>query len=66
MSEIKLIIEGMNCKHCVGRVQKAIDNLDGVNSSNVEMGSAIVNIDESKLSTGVLVKAINDAGYKIK
>ncbi|MEJ2323377.1 MAG: cation transporter, partial [Nitrospirota bacterium] len=29
------MIEGMSCMHCVGRVKKFIDELDGVTESDV-------------------------------
>jgi copper chaperone CopZ len=46
-------------------VKKAIENIKGVNSSEVSIGSAKVVYDESKIDKGAIEKAIRDAGYKI-
>jgi copper chaperone len=66
MAEATVIIEGMSCMHCVGRVKKAIDNLAGITGSNVEVGKAVVSFDESKVSQTDIEAAITKAGYKIK
>jgi len=65
MAEVTLQIEGMSCQHCVAAVKKAVDAIDGVSSSNVEVGSAIVNFDESKTKGNAISGAIQTAGYKV-
>ncbi len=65
MSEITINISGMSCQHCVMRVKKAIDELKGVNSSEVAVGKAKVNTDETILSREDVEKAIKEAGYNI-
>ncbi len=65
MSEVIIKIDGMSCQHCVMRVKKAIDAVDGVASSVVEIGSADVTFDESQTSEDDIKSAINAAGYKI-
>ncbi len=65
MAEETIKIEGMSCQHCVMRVKKAIDGVEGVNSSDVSVGSATVSFDESKTSREAIVKAIEGAGYKV-
>jgi copper chaperone len=65
MAEVTLKIEGMSCQHCVMSVKKAVDSLDGVSSSDVEVGSARVVYDESRLSEEAIREAINRAGYKV-
>jgi copper chaperone CopZ len=70
MTEVTLSIDGMSCMHCVGRVLKAIDAVDGVKSSVVDIGKAVVNFDESKTSseaiTEAITRAVAAAGYKVK
>ncbi len=63
MAEITLEIEGMSCQHCVMRVKKAIDGIDGVSSSDVSTGSARVVYDDSKTDRAAIEKAVQDAGY---
>ena len=65
MSEITLKIEGMSCQHCVMAVKKAVDSINGVNSSDVEVGSAKVTYDESSANREAITAAIQGAGYKI-
>ncbi len=65
MSEIALKIEGMSCGHCVMSVKKAIDGVDGVNNSDVEVGSAKVTYDESKTDSDAIAGAVTNAGYKV-
>jgi len=66
MAEATIMIDGMSCMHCAGRVKKALDGLSGVTSSIVEVGKAVVNFEESKVSKADIEAAITKAGYKIK
>lgn len=60
-----LKIEGMSCGHCTGRVEKALNELDGV--------SAVVSLDEKSatvslakdVSDETLIKTVTDAGYEV-
>lgn len=65
MTEITIKIDGMNCQHCVMRVKKAIDALSGVSQSEVQVGSATVQFDESKAKKEDIIAAIEKAGYKV-
>ncbi len=64
--EKTLKIEGMMCMHCSGRVQKALEAVDGVENAAVshESGSAVVTLNKA-VSDDVLKKAVTDAGYKV-
>jgi copper chaperone len=65
MAETNLKIDGMSCQHCVMAVKKALDELDGVTSAEVEVGSANVSYDESKTTKEAVENAVINAGYKI-
>ena len=65
MAQVKIQIDGMSCMHCAGRVQKALDELDGVSVAKVEVGSAEVTFDESKLTRAQIDAAITASGYKV-
>ncbi|MBF0459325.1 MAG: cation transporter [Nitrospirae bacterium] len=65
MSEIKLTIDGMSCQHCVSRVKKAIDAVEGVEKSAVEVGSAVVKINDAKTTQKAVEEAVIASGYKI-
>ena len=49
MAETVMKIEGMSCQHCVMRVRKAVSELPGVSRSEVSVGTARVEYDESKI-----------------
>ena len=66
MSEIKFNIGGMSCGHCVGRVKKAIDAIDGVEASTVDVGSASVTINDAKTSQKAVEQAVTGVGYKVQ
>ena len=64
--EKTLKIQGMMCMHCSGRVQKALEAIDGVESAQVshESGTAVVKMNKA-VADDVLKKAVTDAGYEV-
>lgn len=66
MKEIKLKIEGMHCAGCSNRLEKILNNVDGVESAKVslEEKSADIkyNVEEVELNT--ILQEIEDAGFK--
>jgi copper chaperone len=65
MQTRELIIEGMNCGHCVMAVKKELSKLRDIIVEDVQIGKARVQFDDSKVSREALEKAINDAGYRL-
>ena len=66
MNEIKLKVEGMTCGHCQMSVKKALENIKGVKSAEVDLEkkSAEVNYKSEKVTVESLIQAVVDAGYK--
>lgn len=62
----KLIIEGMSCGHCVGRVEKALNETDGIVSATVDLSSksAIVELEKA-IEDQQLIDIIDEAGYDV-
>ncbi len=58
-------IEGMTCHHCVMAVQRELGKLDGVKVNDVQIGSAKIEYDESKVNENAIAEAIEEAGYKL-
>lgn len=65
MKNIELKIEGMHCEGCSNRLEKVLNNLEGVSTAsvsledkkaNIEFNEDIINIDNIK-------EAIEDAGF---
>lgn len=59
-------IEGMMCAHCTGRVQKALEAVEGVSTvaMNLEEKTALVSL-EAEVSDEVLSAAVTEAGYEV-
>ena len=65
MAETTLKIAGMSCQHCVMRVKKAVEELGGVSKSEVNVGSAHVVYDDSKVKKEDIEAAVRKAGYTV-
>lgn len=60
-----LKIEGMMCGHCTGRVEQALNAMDGVSATvSLEGKSAEVTLTKD-VSDEALVKTVTDAGYEV-
>ncbi|WP_276307908.1 heavy metal translocating P-type ATPase [Paramylibacter kogurei] len=62
---IELQITGMSCASCVGRVEKALQNTNGVSSAAVNLvtESANVTFDETLTNNATLAKIVTVLGY---
>jgi Cu+-exporting ATPase len=65
-SQVSMPVEGMTCASCVGRVERALAALPGVEAANVNLatGRATVRLAEPA-DPAALVQAIDDAGYGV-
>lgn len=61
-----MIIEGMMCAHCTGRVQKALEEIEGVESvaMSLEEKSAHIVLD-GQVADETLKAAVAEAGYEV-
>lgn len=61
-----MIIEGMMCAHCTGRVQKALEAVEGVESvvMSLEEKSAVLTLS-SQVEDEALKAAVAEAGYEV-
>ena len=66
MKEEKLNIEGMHCTGCSTRLEKVLNNVDGVKGAKVslEEKKADIKYDETQVSEKELIEAVEDAGFK--
>lgn len=61
----KLVIDGMMCSHCTGRVQEALNGLEGVTAQvSLEDKSATVTLSKD-IDEETLIKTVTDAGYQV-
>ena len=60
-----MTIEGMSCLHCSGRVEKALNALDGVQAVvDLDKKTARITL-EREVSEELLKNAVTDAGYEV-
>lgn len=66
MKEIKLKIEGMHCAGCSNRLEKILNNVDGVEIAKVslEEKSANIKYNEEEVELKTILQEIEDAGFK--
>ena len=66
MKETNLKIEGMHCAGCSTRLEKILNNLDGVEIAKVslEEKKATIKYDETKINIESIKETIEDAGFK--
>ena len=66
MENTNLKIEGMHCDGCAKRLEKVLNNIEGVKTAKVifEEKCARVEYTEEKVSVEELKEAIVDAGFE--
>jgi len=59
-------IEGMTCASCVQAIEKSVGKVDGVQEVTVNLATEKMNVsyDEDAVTTGNIIQAVQDAGYK--
>jgi copper chaperone len=67
MTDKTFNVEGMSCAHCKAAVEEELNGLSGVERSNAdfERGTVEVRYDESRVTTGDIRNAVQDAGYPL-
>ncbi|HYD54652.1 MAG TPA: heavy-metal-associated domain-containing protein [Gemmatimonadaceae bacterium] len=65
MTKLTVEIGGMSCGHCVAAVSRSLKGIDGVEVEQVQVGSAVLQYDESAVSAARITQAIEDEGYPV-
>lgn len=68
METLTLGVDGMHCAGCVGKLEKALKAVSGVQSASVSLGarSATVTHDPALVGADSLARAIDGAGYVVR
>ena len=61
----ELIIEGAGCASCVGKIEIALNNINGVDSAEMNFALRTVSIT-GEVGADVLIKAIETIGYNAR
>ena len=66
MKETNLKIEGMHCAGCSTRLEKVLNNLEGIETAKVslEEKKATIKYDETKINIENIKETIKDTGFK--
>jgi copper chaperone len=63
---VHIRIDGMSCGHCVKTVREALERVEGIDIRSVEIGSAVVEVDETAVKLDRLAEAIDDTGFTVR
>ena len=71
MKEVKkmtktLVIEGMMCAHCQGRVKEVLEKTNGVTNVIVDLDTKMAQVEgNDQMMEEELVLAVQNAGYQV-
>lgn len=65
---VNLDVPEMDCPSCAGKVENALDRVDGVESFETRptVGTVVVSYDEESVAPGAVERAIESAGYAVE
>ena len=61
-----LEVQGMTCEHCKAKVEKALEEIEGVEEVKVSLFKKQAKVKGENLEGEKLVKAVEEVGYKAK
>lgn len=62
--ELIFKVDGMSCGHCVMAVKKELSKAN-ISDYRVEIGKVVVNTEKDQKTSEQVIKAIEDAGYRV-
>jgi len=62
-AKVELKVEGMSCEHCVARVKKALEGIEGVRLAHVTLEPGRAVVEGEALDPETLSAVIEDTGY---
>ncbi len=64
-STLRLPVEGMTCASCVGRVERALRGVPGVDGATVNLATEVADVHGAALDAAAVAGAIENAGYRV-
>ena len=64
-SKLQLLVDGMQCNHCVNNVKTGLSKLKFVKEISIDLESKEVNIIGKNLDQELISKTINELGYEV-
>ncbi|WP_108862308.1 heavy metal translocating P-type ATPase [Ruegeria sp. Alg231-54] len=66
-SHVRFQVQGMNCASCVGRVERALKAVPGVDAASVNLASESVQVDfADPADKSAIADALSSAGYPVR
>ncbi len=60
----KIKIKGMSCRHCVGSVQKALENIPGLSQVTVNLDQGEATFENDSVAREKIRSAISKIGFE--
>ncbi|CAB4709122.1 MAG: hypothetical protein F2673_05275 [Actinobacteria bacterium] len=64
MSEVRFLVPGMTCGHCVNAVSTELSGVPGVETVEVDLETKTVVVHGSQINPNDLIAAVDEAGYE--
>jgi copper chaperone CopZ len=64
MSEVRFLVPGMTCGHCVNAVSTELSSVPGVETVEVDLETKTVVVSGSQINPNDLIAAVDEAGYE--
>ena len=64
MSEVRFLVPGMTCSHCVNAVSTEVSGVPGVETVAVDLDTKLVVVSGSDIDPKDLIAAVDEAGYE--
>ena len=65
MKRYELTIEGMTCHHCIMAVKSELTKIKAIKIKEVNIGSAILEMNDDSPTQAAVHNAIKEAGYQL-
>lgn len=60
-------VSGMNCNHCVDKIEKFIGEIDGILSIHVDLSKKMVSVEaEDQVRIADVKEAILESGFEVE
>lgn len=64
MSEVRFLVPGMTCGHCVNAVSTEVSSVPGVETVEVDLETKTVVVSGARIDPNDLIAAVDEAGYE--
>jgi len=61
----KFEIKGISCQSCVTKVEKTLNNLDGVKNISVNLATGILDVEFENIKVEEIVREVEELGYEL-